>query len=126
MKLKTNLLKITFTKNNIFLNLKIDKNKNFTISSGYVGFEGSQRLTQDAFKHLIKIIFKILKKKYITNLILIIKGLVSFFELDKMAKTCTTKGINLDKIITIGFLPHNGCRPSKRQRLKKKHYYNLP
>lgn len=126
MRLKTNLLKITFTKNNIFLNLKLDKNKNFTISSGFAGFEGSQRFTQDAFKRLVKIIFKILKKKYIINLILIIKGFAFFFDLDKMAKTCIVRGIKLKKILTVGSLSHNGCRPSKRQRLKKKHYYNLP
>jgi hypothetical protein len=86
MKLKTNLLKITFTKNNIFLNLKLNKDKKFVISSGFVGFHGSQRFTKDAFKHLIKIVFKVLKKKDITNLILVIKGLAFFFDLEMLVE----------------------------------------
>ena len=68
MLLKTNLLKITFTKNNIFLNLKLDKKKIFTLSSGFVGFQGSQRFTKDAFKRLIKLIFRVLKKKRLQKL----------------------------------------------------------
>jgi len=79
MSLKTNLLKITFTKNNIFLNLKLNKEKNFTLSSGLVGFEGSQRFTNDAFERLMKLIFRVLKKKNIINIILVLKGLAFFF-----------------------------------------------
>jgi ribosomal protein S11 len=126
MVLKTNLLKITFTKNNIFLNLKIDKKKNFTLSSGFVGFEGSQRFTKDAFKRLIKLIFRVLKKKNITDLILILKGLAFFFDLKKMVKTFQIKGIKLNKVLHVGFLPHNGCRSSKKQRLKKLSNFILP
>ena len=114
------IIKVNSTKTNTFLNITDNKgNLKLSFSSGLLGLKKRQKTTQpNAFIQLFKKVF--LKAKFLKNktISLQFKNVKPFHEL-LILKMLKNK-IFIKTVRSYNLYPHNGCRPKKIKRFKRK------
>jgi len=107
-KLVTNII-AKCTSNNTFISTK-----NFSISTGEVGFKGGKRSTPYAANQVAQFVGEKLSERSITFTLVTFKNFGKWRK--AVLKGLIKKKIKILKVIDKSSNPHNGCRPSKKRR----------
>lgn len=111
-KLVTNVI-AKCSSNNTFISTK-----SFSISTGEVGFKGGKRSTPYAANQAAQFVGEKLSERSITFILVTFKN---FGKCRKaVLKGLIKKKIKILKVIDKSSNPHNGCRPSKKRRRRRR------
>ena len=108
---------INATFNNIIISLTNNKGEVIAWSSaGKMGFRGSKKNTPYAAQTAAEDVSKVALEAGLRKVKIFVKGPGNGRE--SAIRTLHNNGIEVTEIIDVTPLPHNGCRPPKRRRVK--------
>ena len=103
--------------NNIIISLTNNKGEVITWSSaGKMGFRGSKKNTPYAAQTAAEDVSKVALEAGLRKVKVYVKGPGNGRE--SAIRTLHNNGIEVTEIVDVTPLPHNGCRPPKRRRVK--------
>jgi ribosomal protein S11 len=115
---QSGLIVVKCTSSNTIIHASDRKGRSIVVSSGNIGFRGSNRATTHAAQKTGELIAKKLRKFQQKKVVAMFRGAIDMGNKNKKAvvKGLKKYKVNIKKIVVETQIAHNGCRVKKKKR----------